>query len=244
MFHFLVLFLVLALASAHNGLTIKNGNDAACSSCMVMAEAKINVGLNEVLNKYTIETCGELCYHVPDDMKQHCDRVCFKKTLTLFMEVLNVTMPYIDPFAYCENVMEVCPKGNPDASATLAKATSTPSSGPAGTVFVTNMQLEVTEPLGLSEIHVYVTEASNGVSMNGASIFQYGGLAVGSYNIEFDIDTRVIPPTPVDEFPDNYYPGDYNVEFRMCQSMCGSPYEQSYPIDFGSSKVTFTVTSN
>ena len=105
------------------------------------------------------------------------------------------------------------------------------------------MHLEVAEPLGLSEIHVYV-ESASGTSMNGASIFQYGGLDAGSYTIGFNIDTKTIPPTPVDEFPENYNPGDYTVEYRMCQSMCGSPYEESYPIDFGSAKVIFTVTED
>ena len=165
-----------------------------------------------------------------------------------FIEILNVTMPYIDPFAYCELVMDVCPVGLPDAAANMVSASSEPLAGPAGTnvnpegtVFNTQLDFTVTSATGLGEIRVDVVEDSNGVSMGGAS-FVNEGFAPGDYTASYTIDTQYIPPTPVDEFPPYWYPGNYTVVYKYCQSACSSPYEESYPMYFGNASVVFNVT--
>jgi hypothetical protein len=167
-----------------------------------------------------------------------------------FVKILNVTAPYIDPFAYCELVMDVCPVGLPDAAVDMVGATSSPMAGPAGTnvdpvgtIFSTQLNFTVESATGLGEIHVDVIEDSNQVSAGGAS-FVNEGFEPGQYTASFSVDTRYIPPTPVNEFPPYWYPGTYTVTYRFCQSMCGSAYEESYPIYFGNASVVINVTEH
>jgi hypothetical protein len=209
-----------------------------------MEEAQINIQLNKVLNAMTLEGCSALCSYVPVNATQHCERVCFKTGFKAFMVALNKTAGYLDPFAYCELEMGVCPIGLPDADVNLTESVSSPTEGPANTVFNTELYLDVLSPIGLGEVHVYVTEDSNGVSMDdGASIYLYDGLDIGTYVINFTLDTTPDIPSPSNNFmPQIYYPGTYTIEFHLCQSMCGSKYPESYPKDFGSSKVQITIT--
>jgi len=242
-----VLFLIAFVAcTSGSALTVRKSNSASCASCLTMAEAQINVELNKVLNEMTLEGCAALCSYAPANMTQHCQRVCFKKGFKAFMVALNKTALYIDPFAYCELEMGSCPVGLEDGALALTDAVSTPTEGPATTVFSTELHIDVTSPIGLGEVHVFVTQDSNGVSMDdGASIFLYDGLDVGSYVIDFTLDTTPDKPSPSNNFmPQEYYPGTYTIEFHVCQSMCSSAYPESYPKDFGSSKIQITVTTD
>lgn len=245
----MIAILILALtligdSMGHSIVSVRKETTAACSSCLVMEEAQINMKLNVVLNELVFDGCGALCSHVPENMTQHCNRVCFAKGLKLFMVALNVTAGYIDPFAYCELKMGVCPVGQPNAAVALKESVSTPMSGPIGTQFASELHLDVTSPTGLGEVHVYVTQDSNGVSMGGASIPLYDGLDIGTYVIDFALDTTQYKPNPVNEDPPMWYPGTYTIEYIFCQSMCGSKYPESYPIDFGTSKVVITLTED
>jgi len=83
-----ILFSTLAVAAsaASSQLTVtKNAplSSAPCQSCLTMAEAKINVVLNVVLNAVVIEGCGDLCSHVAENMTTHCEVVCAAKGLKL-----------------------------------------------------------------------------------------------------------------------------------------------------------------
>jgi len=160
-------------------------------------------------------------------------------------------MPYIDPFAYCELVMDVCPPGLENASATLVGATSTPASGspgnsvnPQGTVFSTQLELDVESATGLGEVRVNLVEDSNGVAYGGASLVNEG-LEPGTYTVDFTVDTSYVVPSPANDYaPQEFYPGTYTVTFSFCQSFCGSAYEESFPIYFGDASTILNVTAN
>jgi len=144
--------------------------------------------------------------------------------------------------------MDVCPVGLPDAAVDMVGATCSPLEGPAGTnvnhegtVFDTQLDFTVENATGLGEIRVDVYEVSNGVYVTGAS-YVNEGFEPGDYTASFSVDTKYIPPTPVDEDPPYWYPGNYSVVYKFCQSMCGSAYPESFPMDFGNATVMFNVT--
>lgn len=206
-----------------------------CNPCIQFSEQGLNILLNEILNAGVIGGCGKLCSGLKQKgAKVACDVVCDVVGIKTFIKVLNNTD--LDPIFFCEQ-LGACAKGNPLAHASITSVNVSPTSGPSGTKFQMQLNFDVTNTTGVSEIRVAV----NGPTTNPVSQgFIQKGFADGHFAVNVSLDTTSDPFPPQGQDPVMWNPGSYVYQFELCQGECGSKHAGS--IDFGSKSSNFTIT--
>merc|ERR1711988_1896664 len=138
---------------------------------------------------------------------------------------------------FCEK-LGACPKGNPNAQAKIVNVEVSPASGASGTKFQMQVQFQVTNATGVSEIRIAVDgPTTNPVSQG----FIQQGFADGQFAANVSLDTTSDPfPSDPSKPPVMWNPGTYNYTFELCQGECGSKHPGS--IDFGKKSGTFEIT--
>jgi len=207
-----------------------------CSPCIQFSEQGLNVLLNEILNAGVIGGCNKLCSALKQKAsKTACNLLCDVVGIKAFIKALNHTD--LDPIYFCEK-LGACPKGNPNAQAKIVNVEVSPTSGASGTKFQMQVQFQVTNATGVSEIRIAVDgPTTNPVSQG----FIQQGFANGQFAANVSLDTTSDPfPSDPSKPPVMWNPGTYNYTFELCQGECGSKHPGS--IDFGKKSGTFEIT--
>jgi len=205
------------------------GGEVECKICVEFMDEAVDELLNIIANGGVIGGCSKLCSYLSSEWEATiCDLLCSAVGIDVFVHLVEDVDP--DPIWICQEIA-VCPKSE-NASASIVQFSVAPTSGPAGTEFVFDIEYNVTGYIGTGEI-LFWCYTLDGNEVGTASMLYEP--ALGVYGGQLRLSTK-----PNDN--EAWYPGYYVNEFDVCAGGCGSKHQ--YAKLLASAYANFTITDN
>lgn len=208
-----------------------------CETCISTAEQVINQALNVIINAGVAGTCGKLCGAIENATKSKpvgtiCSLVCELEGIKEFIKIIDAAD--LDPFYFCE-LAKIC-KTNDNGDATIVNFASTPLQGPQGTTFDLELDFTSKNGTGVGTIG-FAVKTLDGVGVGSSSYVP--AQAPGSYKGTFSVSTKTDPGCDPTKGPcENWLPGLYVAEARICYGECGSKHPHSKIYDQATANFT------
>lgn len=194
--------------------------------------------LNYILNIGVVGGCADLCGHALKNKLERtaCNVVCDVVGIDAFVKAIKAAD--LDPIYLCE-LIKSCPPGSDDAAVKVTGIVVTPAAGgPSGTKFTFELDFNVINATGTGEIGVAIKGPTTAEVSQG---FVNTGFPAGPEAARVSVDTTSNPdPSDPSQPPVIWNPGQYTVNFEVCQGECGSKHPHAKFL--GKISHNFTIT--
>jgi len=200
-------------------------DDKLCPTCVTFIADSINDLLNIIANVGISGTCIDVCNKLPDSLEiVICFMLCDLVGFEAFGKIIEAVDP--DPIYICEQ-FGVCPfKTN--ASVEVNSTTIMPTEGRQFTTFHVAFEYTVINETGTGEVMFVIIPPKN--SYRPGPPFGDAVLIVaqppGKYDARFVFEAQ-----PSEQEP--FLPGKYEIDFTICEGLCGSKHPYSYVMGKG-----------
>lgn len=233
--HIVVLIVGAILSQASLSYVLTTQEQSAdtdfCGTCVDFAEESLNALLNEIINKYTIGSCDDICGRVDKELDVViCGVLCDYVGIKAFINA--IVAADLDPIYFCE-LLGQCQVVN-GGLGNITDIIVAPLSGTLGLTFQIVVQFTIFNrtSTGISAISIQPPGNYGAVGENVLN----EGYKPGNFQIKFNIDTS----EPIDQNGKSFPIGLYQVNINLCSGTCGANHPYAFLLSSGIASFTIT----